>query len=78
MGYPGKLTGIGIRNATAGRRLATAYNKQFGQPCEDCGERDASRRRRCKRCDLLVCGWCFHHVHSIPLGKFDPPACAAK
>jgi ERCC4-type nuclease len=53
------------QNATAGRKMAADYNKQFGHVCEDCGDRDASRRRRCKACGLLVCGWCFNHVHAI-------------
>jgi uncharacterized OB-fold protein len=65
------------RNATAGRKLAAMYSKQFGRKCEDCGEDSFQRRTRCKRCGLLVCGWCFHHVHSIPMGGFSPPACAA-
>ena len=30
--------------------------------CQDCGE-ECKRRTRCKRCKLLVCGWCLHHVH---------------
>lgn len=30
--------------------------------CEDCG--DSCRRRiRCFHCGLLVCSWCWHHVH---------------
>jgi DNA-directed RNA polymerase subunit RPC12/RpoP len=35
--------------------------------CEDCGEEiePGQRRIRCKRCELLVCGWCHHHVHLL-------------
>ena len=42
--------------------------------CEDCGEATV-RRTRCKRCNLLVCRWCFNHVHALPMANFDPPAC---
>jgi len=55
------------RNTCAGRKMAADYNKQFGHQCEDCGKRDASRRRRCKRCGLLVCGFCIGHHHSARL-----------
>lgn len=65
-----------VRTATAGGKMAAGYNKQFGHACEDCGDREASRRRRCPRCKLLVCGWCFNHVHSIPLGNLSTNACA--
>jgi hypothetical protein len=30
--------------------------------CEDCGD-ECRRRTRCPACDLLVCRWCYHHVH---------------
>lgn len=30
--------------------------------CDDCGD-PCVRRTRCKSCDQLVCGWCYHHVH---------------
>jgi hypothetical protein len=32
--------------------------------CEDC-EDEVPRRRRCKRCGLLVCPFCDHHVHAL-------------
>lgn len=37
--------------------------------CEDCHEemQDSERRRRCERCDKLVCAWCYHHAHNIPV-----------
>ena len=33
--------------------------------CEDCGdETDAGeRRKKCPHCALMVCRWCWHHVH---------------
>lgn len=34
--------------------------------CEDCGE-DANRRIRCKSCGLLICSWCFNHVHEMEI-----------
>jgi hypothetical protein len=34
---------------------------------EDCGE-ESSRRVRCFHCGLLVCGWCWHHVHGCEPG----------
>lgn len=38
--------------------------------CEDCHDSlldlDEKRRTRCKRCGLLVCRWCYHHVHNLP------------
>lgn len=57
------------RNATAGRQLARAYTKQFGQKCEDCGDDALGRRTRCPNCNLLVCGWCYNHVHGNPLNR---------
>jgi hypothetical protein len=47
---------------TAARNLRRAYAKQFGHPCEDCGEA-AGRRFRCAECLLLVCSWCIGHTH---------------
>lgn len=37
--------------------------------CEDCGETIPleKRRTRCKRCKRLICSWCYHHAHAIPL-----------
>jgi hypothetical protein len=35
--------------------------------CQDCGDK-TKRRKRCQHCDLLVCGWCWHHVHTCQLG----------
>jgi hypothetical protein len=50
--------------------------------CEDCGD-DCERRTRCVHCKLLVCRWCFHHVHSCEpnhsraecrdIAKAEPP-----
>lgn len=39
--------------------------------CEDCHDElmDSERRRRCKHCGKLVCGWCLHHVHGLPCTK---------
>lgn len=34
---------------------------------EDCGE-VASRRIRCFHCGLLVCPWCWHHLHGCMPG----------
>jgi hypothetical protein len=31
--------------------------------CEDCGEK-SSYRRHCHHCGLLVCGWCWNHIHA--------------
>jgi hypothetical protein len=33
--------------------------------CEDCGDETApgERRKRCHHCSLMVCRWCWHHVH---------------
>ena len=47
--------------------------------CEDCHDEmeDNERRRKCPRCKKLVCGWCFNHVHSLPVSNFSPPACAS-
>jgi hypothetical protein len=37
--------------------------------CQDpeCGEEipKGQRRFRCPRCGLLVCGWCWNHVHQL-------------
>lgn len=33
--------------------------------CEDC-DGTCQRRTRCKRCGLLVCRWCYHHIHGMP------------
>jgi hypothetical protein len=33
--------------------------------CEDCGDEMLTRRTRCLRCGLLVCTWCYSHVHAI-------------
>ncbi len=30
--------------------------------CEDCGD-DCGRRTRCPYCGLLICRWCYHHIH---------------
>lgn len=37
--------------------------------CEDkdCGD-ESCRRVRCYHCGLLVCGWCWHHVHGCEPG----------
>jgi len=32
--------------------------------CEDCGD-ECKRRFRCSNCNLLICGWCWNHVHVI-------------
>lgn len=32
--------------------------------CQDCGDQ-VKRRTRCKNCGLLVCRWCYHHIHKI-------------
>ena len=36
--------------------------------CEDCHDemQDSERRRRCKHCGKLICGWCLNHVHGLP------------
>lgn len=31
--------------------------------CEDCEDEVKGRRLRCYHCGLLVCGWCWGHVH---------------
>ena len=36
--------------------------------CEDCGDVAEGRRLRCFHCGLLVCGWCWHHVHRCEPG----------
>lgn len=35
--------------------------------CEDCGEK-VRRRIRCFHCGLLVCSWCWGHVHRCEPG----------
>jgi hypothetical protein len=30
--------------------------------CEDCGEQ-TKRRIKCHHCDLLVCSFCYSHIH---------------
>lgn len=39
--------------------------------CDDCdtGMEKGERRQRCKRCWLLVCGWCMHHIHDHPANQ---------
>lgn len=34
--------------------------------CEDCGDEmlQGQRRIRCPNCKLLVCPWCYHHIHA--------------
>ena len=34
--------------------------------CEGCHDEmaDGERRRRCKHCGKLICGWCLNHVHA--------------
>lgn len=65
------------QSATAGRKMQRMYTKQFGHKCEDCGDDALGRRTRCKRCGLLVCGWCYNHVHNLPMNGFKPNACGA-
>lgn len=38
--------------------------------CEDCHEEmmDSERRRRCNKCDKLVCAWCWGHIHGFAGG----------
>lgn len=38
--------------------------------CQDCSA-EAKRRARCRRCRLLVCSWCHHHVHAWVRGPFS-------
>lgn len=35
----------------------------MGKACEDCEDDVNGRRIRCHHCKLLVCSWCWHHVH---------------
>lgn len=30
--------------------------------CEDCGD-ETKRRTKCPKCGLMVCRWCYHHLH---------------
>src|SRR4051812_12946255 len=32
--------------------------------CEDCGD-ECRRRTRCPACGILVCRWCYHHIHGM-------------
>lgn len=32
------------------------------QECEDC-EDECEERKKCHHCGLLVCDWCWDHVH---------------
>lgn len=36
--------------------------------CEDCGD-ECKRRKKCPHCGYLVCVWCWHHIHSLNLGR---------
>ena len=38
--------------------------------CEDCEEEieEGQRRIRCVHCNLLVCGFCWHHFHRCEPG----------
>jgi hypothetical protein len=38
--------------------------------CEDehCGDETPYRRFRCWHCGLLVCGWCWNHIHRCEPG----------
>lgn len=42
--------------------------------CEDCGDDVAKRRIRCPKCKLLVCIWCFHHVHKLAISIAEEEA----
>ena len=44
--------------------------------CEDCGDEVTHRRTRCRHigCFLLVCTWCYHHVHAC-LPSHEPRDC---
>ncbi|MGA9862104.1 MAG: hypothetical protein WA383_02330 [Terriglobales bacterium] len=32
--------------------------------CENCGD-EVKRRIRCQNCGLLICSWCYNHVHAV-------------
>lgn len=38
--------------------------------CEDCGDA-VTRRSRCRCCGIMVCRWCYHHVHIISLAETE-------
>ncbi len=40
--------------------------------CQDCYD-DCKRRIKCPRCKLLVCPWCWHHVHASQAEMSTPP-----
>jgi hypothetical protein len=35
--------------------------------CMECGEDMPKGKRRipCKHCGMLVCGWCYNHIHGL-------------
>lgn len=53
--------------ASSGDGVMTAPTRT----CEDpkCGDDipTGQRRFRCSNCGLLVCGWCFNHVHAVAM-----------
>lgn len=48
---------------------STKAKRQINPPdCEDCGDDPVIRRRRCHHCGMMVCVWCFYHVHDCTPG----------
>ena len=49
--------------------------------CMDCHEEMPKGKRRicCPHCGMLVCGWCYNHIHGLVVQREDNLApCAVK
>ncbi len=60
------------------RVIKMRMRKEHGHKCEDCEGDSFGRRTRCPICRLLVCSWCYSHVHNISMSGFNPNACGSQ